>query len=1601
MWELIGKGACGKVYKGLNLQNGQLVAIKQIRINNFKEHNKRSLQSEINLLKKLEHPNIVKYIDSIQTEQYLNIILEYVENGSLDKLAQKFEKLPETLVAIYVYQVLHGLDYLHRQAVIHRDIKGANILTTKDGIVKLADFGVATKINESEKSNSAVGTPYWMAPEVIEMNGLVTQACDIWSLGCTVIELMTGQAPYQNFQPVTAMIKIVQEGIPALPESFSEELKDFLSKCFEKDPDRRHNAQSLLQHAWMKKYDTKMFQNIINSNQELPELVSKTIRTHISQAGKPYNSMYQKVKDNRENQLDNLNQISIKQPIQQQHRQNLINSVSMQQECLVQKKPTQKAEDDEDGELGDFGEEINDMNDVPIERPKCLSNINFSSNPNDKNEQLQMMIKDQNMMQPPISKVRRLQTNRSIQNSRSGYINNNQAVNPIQQIQSIEQVQQEINFSDVSQQKQFQQINLKQPSLNSQASINHITNLTNQTSISSQNTVQTAVNQRAGSGSQRQMYKSQDKSAGPGSGNAMQHPKQSYSQTPQNIAQIDLQNQSQQNQVFDVQGNRKVYYLTKKSKQGQTQQYEISHAYAGSGGVSGTNNPNEISQMSLSLSQTSRQKRIEKQQRQGVINLHQHHMTAANANYQNNQVNQGNFNFQFQHDSQDYELQNPQFIGRQQSAQQPQTQQIIRNIQHQHNYTQMPVMPQNQMLYQYSDTEIAPNNDPRFMSDNMAGIQAHQKRKYTNQFDKQGNILQSKYNSGSNQSYINDPSMQNKMVMQEGFDELKSDNLDEVYIQKQESDFSGPNFPKQYMFGSSADFNMQNGQSLRKRTQLSEQKLGRGHLTQLYGNSNNNQMFHHIQHKSVISGFQGSSVSPSNMAGLSQQQFMQAAQRRNGTKQDGTNGSFENFLDTVSNYEDQYLFGTVGGTSIPTNMRASMINMQNLKNVRESYSKKFADQVRTNQEDQRVGMMMMYAMNPQMQNYSSEADSNTRSKTITQTQNINQLAKQNTNQSSIQMQSIGSGRSNNSVQIHQQVDTEAMEQLQEECKQLSKMIRKAYEEITSQQNDSFQEITEPNFVTQTEMTEENQETDINEQKLQKEQELKQLISQLSDFLKQITSQKQKAAIADSLGYHNMLGLLNLSDEIIYPTLLLINQFSEGSKKVQDNLCICGFLQKLIQLSNPLNKREIILDIGYFIGQIFQSQSTAFILFVSGGGCQILTDFLDFPYEESKDMIMLAIDAYYVLSNEKIDLLHLPTEDITIFLSKFQIVEKISSIIPKIYNDIETSEALIQQEQMLNYLEKAFDILQKIMDGPLEVVKRISMNQSLKNGLCKIVQNTINDPSHYTVMILKRFLRILQLATQHQQIFSSLEKQDVVRVLVEILQFFLNDIDHVQLQLPYDNLKLLNLLCKISTSRTEQASNASLMEHVFDLIEYLKSKQDSINTFVLWLQTDTSQIEQFLSKRETLDTIFMLYFQNPKSKIMLQVFSSINRMVQASPKIVDALAANSLIIEQLLNQVITCEKQIVSSARSINELGSLGSGQQLDENTQIAVNKNYYDQRIQFNFTYQSQQYEEVVMNRQIRQGLQMDPQSMQLVQNLQRINNDGVNSTRAKSPLFQ
>ncbi|KAL3513571.1 hypothetical protein ACH5RR_026288, partial [Cinchona calisaya] len=249
----IGKGAYGRVYKGLDLENGDFVAIKQVSLENIAQEDLNIIMQEIDLLKNLNHKNIVKYLGSLKTKTHLHIILEYVENGSLANIIKpnKFGPFPESLVAVYISQVLEGLVYLHEQGVIHRDIKGANILTTKEGLVKLADFGVATKLTEADvNTHSVVGTPYWMAPEVIEMSG-VCAASDIWSVGCTVIELLTCVPPYYDLQPMPALFRIVQDDHPPIPDSLSPAITDFLRQCFKKDARQRPDAKTLLSHPWI------------------------------------------------------------------------------------------------------------------------------------------------------------------------------------------------------------------------------------------------------------------------------------------------------------------------------------------------------------------------------------------------------------------------------------------------------------------------------------------------------------------------------------------------------------------------------------------------------------------------------------------------------------------------------------------------------------------------------------------------------------------------------------------------------------------------------------------------------------------------------------------------------------------------------------------------------------------------------------------------------------------------------------------------------------------------------------------------------------------------------------------------------------------------------------------------------------------------------------------------------------------------------------------------------------------------------------------------------------------------------------------------------
>jgi serine/threonine protein kinase len=223
-----------------------------------------SLQQEIQLLKSLRHANIVRYIDHVvntKTNQ-LYIAMEYIENGSLAQMVKKYGKFPESLARTYVAKIVDGLVYLHEQGVIHRDVKGANILIDKDGVVKLADFGVATKIKASAASaelgeNVAVGTPYFMAPEVITFQGIKPQS-DVWSLGCTIIEMLSGEPPYASSSPFSAMYRMVEDDHPPFPSGISPALESFLLQCFQKNVDLRLTARELRSLAWLKPaYETE------------------------------------------------------------------------------------------------------------------------------------------------------------------------------------------------------------------------------------------------------------------------------------------------------------------------------------------------------------------------------------------------------------------------------------------------------------------------------------------------------------------------------------------------------------------------------------------------------------------------------------------------------------------------------------------------------------------------------------------------------------------------------------------------------------------------------------------------------------------------------------------------------------------------------------------------------------------------------------------------------------------------------------------------------------------------------------------------------------------------------------------------------------------------------------------------------------------------------------------------------------------------------------------------------------------------------------------------------------------------------------------------
>ena len=277
--EVLGRGAYGTVYLGFNLDNGELMAVKKLDTTDMSQTDLNETEKELKLLctssqtARLNHPNIVTYLGSERSIDTLCIFLEYVPGGSLKDLIKKFGILPEPLVRAYTRMILLGLEYLHHRGIAHRDIKGANLLITNEGVVKLADFGASklsagtitgssllTMSNESgssmESGSGLKGTPCWMAPEVIkgEVKSVKDwQKADVWSVGCTIIEMATGKPPWSEYcNPLTAMYHIAMVGsTPIYPTTMSQNGLSFILLCMQRDVTKRSTCTKLLSNSFL------------------------------------------------------------------------------------------------------------------------------------------------------------------------------------------------------------------------------------------------------------------------------------------------------------------------------------------------------------------------------------------------------------------------------------------------------------------------------------------------------------------------------------------------------------------------------------------------------------------------------------------------------------------------------------------------------------------------------------------------------------------------------------------------------------------------------------------------------------------------------------------------------------------------------------------------------------------------------------------------------------------------------------------------------------------------------------------------------------------------------------------------------------------------------------------------------------------------------------------------------------------------------------------------------------------------------------------------------------------------------------------------------
>lgn len=252
--KLIGSGSSGTIIKAFDKRNNLTFAVKKIFLGNLNEEEIKIVENEAKIISEIDHKNIVKSYGSKKKTEILEIYFEYIENQSLKDLLKKHKRISEKKTSKYIKQILQALDYLHSKELIHRDIKSENILLNNNNEIKLSDFGSVT--NSERENLSVVGTAGFIAPEVLDGKNGHGRSADIWSLGCTVFELLTGNSPFYKsknlYESAKSILDFSDEYFFFEGKKFGVLAKDFIKCCIKKNPKLRHNSYELLNHPFVK-----------------------------------------------------------------------------------------------------------------------------------------------------------------------------------------------------------------------------------------------------------------------------------------------------------------------------------------------------------------------------------------------------------------------------------------------------------------------------------------------------------------------------------------------------------------------------------------------------------------------------------------------------------------------------------------------------------------------------------------------------------------------------------------------------------------------------------------------------------------------------------------------------------------------------------------------------------------------------------------------------------------------------------------------------------------------------------------------------------------------------------------------------------------------------------------------------------------------------------------------------------------------------------------------------------------------------------------------------------------------------------------------------